>query len=99
MAPITERGRNDQFALASDLHAHDAFIPPLDDLAQADRKIEGSAVSGGRVENLSVRQGADIVDGDRLPCLWRGAFADFQIYILEPRLGRDDLLFGGLGRF
>src|SRR6476659_1730536 len=51
---IAERGRNDQRALAADLHGGDTLVPALDDAALADRKIERLVAVDGGVEFLAL---------------------------------------------
>src|SRR5690242_12581214 len=51
---IAERGRNDQRALAADLHRGNAFVPALDDLALSDRKFERLVAVDRRVELLAL---------------------------------------------
>src|SRR5262249_2943046 len=50
---IAERGRNDECALAADLHRGDALVPAGDDLALTDRKLERFVAIDGRVEFLA----------------------------------------------
>src|SRR3989338_831336 len=47
---VAEGGRNDQGALATDLHALDAFVPALDDHARAQRELEGVVAVAAGVE-------------------------------------------------
>src|SRR6266576_1958543 len=51
---VTQRGRNDQRALAADLHAGDAFVPARDHAALADRKLERLVAVDRRVEFLAL---------------------------------------------
>ena len=53
---IAELGRDDQRALAADLHGGDAFVPAGDDLVLADRKLERLAA---------------IDRSSRISCPWR----------------------------
>jgi hypothetical protein len=46
--------RNDERALAADLHGGDAFVPPGDHLALADRKFERLVAIDGGVELLAL---------------------------------------------
>src|SRR5712691_8415871 len=48
--PVTEFGRDDESALAADLHGCDTFIPAADDLTSADRKLEWLAAVERTVE-------------------------------------------------
>ncbi len=50
---IAERGRDDQRALAADLHGGDAFVPALDDAAAADRKFERIVAVDRAIEFLA----------------------------------------------
>src|SRR5450631_2905690 len=51
---IAERGRNDQRALAADLHGGDAFVPAGDHPMLADRKLERLVAVERRVEFLAL---------------------------------------------
>src|SRR5262249_57170162 len=51
---VAERGRNDQRALAADLHGGDALVPALDDAALADREIERLVAVDPRVQFLAL---------------------------------------------
>src|ERR1700731_3007633 len=51
---IAQRGRNDQGALAADLHAGDAFVPAGDHLVLSDRKFERLVAVDRRVELLAL---------------------------------------------
>src|SRR5262249_4804832 len=51
---VAERRRNDQRALAADLHAGDALVPALDDAPLADREFERLVAIDRRVEFLAL---------------------------------------------
>src|SRR5690242_14022241 len=51
---VAELGRDDQRALAADLHGGDAFIPSLDHHAAADLKLERLPAVDRRVEFLAL---------------------------------------------
>src|SRR6516225_11743810 len=51
---VAERRRDDQRALAADLHAGNALIPPGDHPALADRKLERLVAIDGGVEFLAL---------------------------------------------
>src|SRR4051812_2402815 len=51
---ITERGRNDQRALAADLHGANTLVPAGDHLTLADRKLERLVAVHGGVELLAL---------------------------------------------
>src|SRR2546427_13017304 len=51
---VTERGRNDQRALAADLHGSDTLVPAGDHLALPDRKLERLVAIDGRIEFLAL---------------------------------------------
>src|SRR5258708_37592454 len=51
---IAQRGRNDQRALAADLHGSDALIPAGDHPVLSDRKLERLVAIDGGVEFLAL---------------------------------------------
>src|SRR6267154_4067845 len=51
---VTQCGRNDQGALAADLHRGDALVPAGDHLALPDRKLERLVAVDRRVELLAL---------------------------------------------
>src|SRR5262245_15826531 len=51
---VAERRRNDQRALAADLHGGDALVPALDDAALADWEVERLVAVDRRVEFLAL---------------------------------------------
>src|SRR6202161_1402201 len=53
-AAVAELGRNDQRALAADLHGRDAFVPAGDDLMQADLELERLVAIDRGVELLAL---------------------------------------------
>src|SRR5580704_7807067 len=58
--PVAELGRDDQGALAADLHAGDALVPAGDDLMPAERELERLAAVERAVELLAL--GAILVE-------------------------------------
>lgn len=71
-------GGDGELDLVADFHLGDAFVPTLDDLADAKDKVEGLIAIDGAVELLSVGQRAGVVDGDGLAFLRSdGAFFGF----------------------
>src|SRR6185369_4196421 len=84
---IAERGRDDQRALAADLHGSDTFVPALDDAALADRKIERLVAVDGGVEFLALLavliEPAGVVHDAALARLRRGAGAFLDIDDLQ----------------
>src|SRR6185437_4354385 len=77
---IAERGRNDQGALAADLHGGDALVPASDDAVLADRKLERLVAVDRRVELLALLavlvKPAGIMHDANLARLRRGAGSD-----------------------
>src|SRR6185437_13286659 len=67
---VTQRGRDDQRALAAFLHAGDAFVPALDDLAAAEIELERLGTVERAVEFLALGavlvQPAGVVDRDAM---------------------------------
>src|SRR5690242_1055315 len=62
---VGELGRDREPAAAADLHARDALIPALDDVAAAEAERERAAPVPGGVELLAVRpRDADVVNLD-----------------------------------
>src|SRR6185437_3680869 len=80
---VAERRRDDERALAADLHGGDALVPTLDDLARADRKIERLVAIDRGVEFLALRavlvEPAGVMHLDGLAALRRGASAYFHV--------------------
>src|SRR6476469_4571933 len=52
--PVTERRRNDQRALAADVHRTDAFVPARNHLALADLELERLVAVDGGIEFLAL---------------------------------------------
>src|SRR6185312_11496004 len=98
---VAERGRDDQGALAADLHRSDALVPALDDAAAADRKLERLVAVMRTVEFLALHavdvEPAGIVHDGGLARFGRGAGTDCLIDHLKSGCGGHDLLSGGLG--
>src|SRR3954468_16057635 len=92
---IAEFCRNDQGALAADLHGGDALIPARDDTLHADRKFERGAAIDRTVELLALRaihvEPAGVVHDAGLPGARRRAGADRAIDILQARRRGDGL--------
>jgi hypothetical protein len=61
---VAELGGDGELALLADLHAEEALVPALDDLAGTDDEVEGAATIVARVELLAIGQGATVVDVD-----------------------------------
>src|SRR5713101_5873113 len=84
---VAERRRDDQGALAADLHGGDAFIPAGDHLALPDRKLERLIAIHRTVELLALL--AALVEPTRvmhdadLAGFWRGAGADGRVGDLQ----------------
>src|SRR5262245_16004303 len=57
---VAEIGRDDEGALAADLHRGNAFVPARDDLPSADRKLERLAAVERAVELLAL--GATLIE-------------------------------------
>src|SRR3954452_6707763 len=88
LRPVAEVGGDDQLAPPALLHADEALVPALDDLAAAERELEGGAGTvPRRVELLAGRERlADVGDRQRVALLGRGALADDEV--LDDELGR-----------
>src|ERR1700722_9534893 len=73
---VAERGRNDQGALAADLHGGDAFIPAGDPALLPDRKFERLVAVDGRIEFLAflavLIEPAGVMHDAGLAGFWRG---------------------------
>src|ERR1700712_3728558 len=81
---VGHRRRDRDLAPAADLHALDALVPALDDLALAEPELEGVATVPGRVELLAVLPGhADVVHVDDPPGDRLVALADLEVLDLE----------------
>src|SRR5580658_4085602 len=80
---IAQVRRNDQRALAADMHGGDAFVPALDDLALADRERKRLVPVERAVEFLALfavdEQPASIVDRHRLAGLRHGSGARLDV--------------------
>src|ERR1700675_3075844 len=89
---IAELGRNDQRALAADLHGRDAFVPAGDDLVHADLELERLVAIDRGVEFLALGgvliKPAGVMHDAGLAGFRRGAGAG---------LGVDDFQSGGRG--
>src|SRR5579885_1722038 len=70
--------RDDQLALAANLHAGHALVPALDDLAATEPEREGLAAVEAAVELRTVLQRAGVMDDDLVALLGRLAVADLQ---------------------
>src|SRR5207249_7548174 len=64
--PVTECRRDDELALAADLHAGHALVPALDDHAGAELERERLVAVVAAVELLAVAEPAGVVDLDRV---------------------------------
>src|SRR6516162_10913141 len=80
---VAERGRNDQRALAADLHGGNALVPAGDHAVLADRKLERLIAIDGGIEFLALLavlvEPAGIVHHASLSGLRRGAGTDLGI--------------------
>ena len=65
---VGQIGSDGQLALLADLHAEEALVPALDDLAGADLETKGLLAVVARVELLAVGEGALVVDLDAVAC-------------------------------
>src|SRR5436190_13740730 len=84
---IAERGRNDEGALAADLHGGDALVPAGNDPARADRELERLAAIDRAVEFLALGavliEPAGVVHHAGLALLRSGAGADLAVGNLQ----------------
>src|SRR5882672_1682985 len=94
---VGELGRDGELAHAADLHAFDALVPALDDIARAEGEVERVAAAAAGVELLAVGELADVVHEDVVAGARRGAAADDQV--LDDQAAGDEVvgfLHGGL---
>src|SRR3982074_2075312 len=81
--PVAELGRDDQGALAADLHGGDALVPTRDHPLLADGEFERLAAVEGAVELLALGavliEPAGVVHDANLAGLRRGAGADLAV--------------------
>lgn len=56
----------------TDLHLRNSLIPATDHFALAHGEAEGLAASPGRIKDLSISQGAGVVNDGSLATLWEG---------------------------
>src|SRR5688572_32989888 len=96
LVAVGERGGDGELALAADLHAFDALVPALDDVARAEREVERVAARAARVELLPAGEPADVVDHDVLAGGGAGALADDEVFLDEP--AGDEVVGLGHGR-
>src|SRR6266508_4378640 len=78
---VTELRRYHEFALSAHLHRHDAFIPALDDLSDADFEFERLAAIQRTVEFGSVFEGAGVMHSHFLPGLRAWARSDDYVFV------------------
>src|ERR1019366_3309316 len=95
---IAQGRRNDQSALAADMHGGDAFVPALDDLALAEREGKRLAPVGRAVEFLALlavnKEPAAVIDRYCLAGLGHGSRVRLDVDDAQAA-GRGDLT-GGL---
>src|SRR5215467_9445976 len=86
-SPVAEFRRDDEGALAADLHGGDAFVPTGDDLPLTDGKLKRLATIDRAVELLALGatfvEPARIVHDADLTGLGRGAGADLAVGNLQ----------------
>src|SRR6202158_1960621 len=96
---IAQVRRNDQRALAADMHGGEAFVPALDDLALAEREGKRRAPVERAVEFLALlavdEQPAGVIDRHGLAGLRRGSGARLDVDDAQAAWRGD--LAGGLG--
>jgi len=61
-------GGDGELALLADLHAEEALIPALDDLALADSEVERRATVVAGVELGAISEGTTVVNGNGVSC-------------------------------
>src|SRR5262249_29530841 len=80
---VAQVRRNNEGALAADMHGSDAFIPALDDLALADREGEGLVPVERAVELLALLavlvEPSGVIDGDGLAGARDGSSTDLDV--------------------
>jgi hypothetical protein len=74
-AAIGKIGGNSELALLAHLHAEEALIPALDDLAITDSELERVTAVVAGVELLAVGESAPVVDCDGVTALGLGSLA------------------------
>lgn len=65
---VAELGGDGELALLANLHAEEALVPALDDLAGTDGEVQRVTAVVARVELVTVRQRALVVDIDVVAC-------------------------------
>src|SRR5262249_52929037 len=80
---VAEVAGDDELADAAFLHARDAEVPALDDLAGAELEIKGPAVIEARVELGAVLELADVVHDDGVAGLGLAAGAHLDVDVLK----------------
>src|SRR5262249_42145016 len=78
---VTELRRYPEFALSAHLHRHDAFIPALDALSDADFEFERLAAIQRTVEFCSVLERACVMHSHFLPGLRARARPDDYVFV------------------
>ena len=81
---VTELRRNDQLALAADIHGRGSLGPTRDQAIHALHVVESAAVIRRRVEFRAINELAEIIHRDVVAGLDRRAFANDEIDILQP---------------
>ena len=74
--------RNDELALATDLHPRNAFVPALDYHPDAEGELE-RATSDRAVELRSIFEDTSVVDGDILALCGGWSISDGDVFVLK----------------
>src|SRR6185295_10210695 len=82
--PVAEVGRNDEFPLSADLHAHNALIPASDDSPAANGKGQRLSTNGA-VKFCSVYKGTGVMYGHNLSQSRAGSGTHHDVHVLESR--------------
>src|SRR5439155_18716853 len=81
---VGELGRNDEFALAADLHADHALIPASDDLSITEDELERLLAIETAIELGAVGEPTRVVHPDDVVFLGCPTFADLQVCAFQP---------------
>src|SRR4030095_13634857 len=85
--PVPKIARNDQTALAADLHGRHALVPPPDDLPLPQGEGERLPAVNRAIELCSVGEPAGVVDDRRLAGPWRVAVPDALVDVAQAARG------------
>src|SRR5262249_35490301 len=88
---VAEFRRDDELALAADLHPGDALVPALDDLAGAEVELERLAAVEAAVELLAVLERGGVVHRHAVALLGLGPGAFLEGLVLQAAVGLDHL--------